>query len=551
MRQPKSKALRFLIKNLREKINEKKESEKINSPGEENLFNRRKFISEGSKGVLAVALASSLPMLNSCNSDNDTSKKNKNEIPKKNIHIAIIGGGIAGLHCAYQLQKAGIKATVYEASNRLGGRILTHYNDSTGLGIFPEFGGDFIDSGHTDMLNLAKEFNLELIDLEKERKDQNLISDVFYFNNRNIPEAEIIKEFNKISGKISADIESLGEEYTTASAIQLDNTPLSKYIENLACAKWMKQLLNASFTAEYGLDCSEQSTLNFLDMINPDTKEGFFVFGDSDERFRIKGGNSKIIESLKEKLDTRQIKKAHLLTSIEDAENDQFKLSFDKEEPVFADYVVMTIPFTILRKVKLDLKDMSAEKRKCIDELGFGNNTKLVMVYDGSPWKEAPNKATGRVCQENITNGWDGGYTKTDNNSHGAYVCYFGGKFSEDLSKSSFMNPMTPPSHKWRTELPDETVLKLSKELDRSFKGCHKKFVNKHVFVNWIDYPYTKGSYSCYKTGQWSTIAAHVKMPIGKILFAGEHCSRNFQGFMNGGAESGREAAEELKVLLG
>ena len=70
--------------------------------------------------------------------------------------------------------------------------------------------------------------------------------------------------------------------------------------------------------------------------------------------------------------------------------------------------------------------------------------------------------------------------------------------------------------------------------------------MNKHVFVNWIQYPYTKGSYSCYKTGQWTTIAGEEIKPNGNVFFAGEHCSRNFQGFMNGGAETGRMAAEEI-----
>src|SRR6266498_3378615 len=39
--------------------------------------------------------------------------------------IAIVGAGLAGLHCAYRLLQAGVVAHVYEASNRVGGRICT------------------------------------------------------------------------------------------------------------------------------------------------------------------------------------------------------------------------------------------------------------------------------------------------------------------------------------------------------------------------------------------------------------------------------------------
>ena len=545
MRRPKSSLLRSIIKSIQTQITQKNESE--SKSGNENLrvFNRRKFIAESTKVTLVAALASSLPLLNSCSSGNQD-KKNDSSEKKKKIHIAIIGGGIAGLNCAYQLQKAGISSTVYEGSRRVGGRILTHYNNTMGINIFPEFGGDFLDSSHTDMLSLVKEFNLELIDLEKERVAKNLKSETYFFDKRNIPEKEIIKEFSKISAKIKNDIDSLGENYDTPEAIALDNTPLDQYIKSLNCAKWLQKILTASFTAEYGLECTEQSTLNLLGMINSETSNGFQVFGDSDERFRVKGGNSKVIEALTKKLGENGIKKNYQLVSISDTSDNTYQLSFDNKEKIIADYVVMAIPFTMLKNVKMELKAMTKEKTKCIDELGMGNNTKLVLAYDGSPWKDAPNKATGRLCQAEITNGWDGGYNKEDDNPYGVYVCYFGGDFSQKLSDISFKNGMAPPTHVWRTELPDATVNRLSKDVDQSFPGTHKKFKKKHVFVNWIDYPYTKGSYSCYKTGQWTTIAGEEIKPVGNVFFAGEQCSRDFQGFMNGGAETGRVASEEI-----
>jgi monoamine oxidase len=77
---------------------------------------------------------------------------------------------------------------------------------------------------------------------------------------------------------------------------------------------------------------------------------------------------------------------------------------------------------------------------------------------------------------------------------------------------------------------PDTTVDGLVNELDKVFVQSKKKFLGKHIFVNWIDFPYAKGSYSCYKPGQWSTIAGKEIEPVGHFFFAGEHCSENFQG---------------------
>ena len=82
--------------------------------------------------------------------------------------------------------------------------------------------------------------------------------------------------------------------------------------------------------------------------------------------------------------------------------------------------------------------------------------------------------------------------------------------------------------------------------MDKIFKGAKTNFTGKYDFARWFTNPYVKGSYAGYKTGQWTTIAGKEIGPVGNIFFAGEHCSSNFQGFMNGAAETGRMAAESI-----
>ena len=80
-----------------------------------------------------------------------------------NARIAIVGGGMAGLNTAYKLQKAGLRATIYEGADRTGGRIFTATN-LLGDGLTTELGGEFIDSTHEEMLALMDEFGLERLD---------------------------------------------------------------------------------------------------------------------------------------------------------------------------------------------------------------------------------------------------------------------------------------------------------------------------------------------------------------------------------------------------
>jgi len=48
--------------------------------------------------------------------------------------------------------------------------------------------------------------------------------------------------------------------------------------------------------------------------------------------------------------------------------------------------------------------------------------------------------------------------------------------------------------------------------------------------------PYLLGSYSYWRVGQYTLFAGAEKEPAGHCYFAGEHCSTDFQGFMEGGA---------------
>ena len=61
----------------------------------------------------------------------------------------------------------------------------------------------------------------------------------------------------------------------------------------------------------------------------------------------------------------------------------------------------------------------------------------------------------------------------------------------------------------------------------------------------WRD-PHLKGSYACWLVGQYTLFAGYERRRQGRCHFAGEHCSINFQGYMEGAAEEGRRAANEI-----
>ena len=69
----------------------------------------------------------------------------------------------------------------------------------------------------------------------------------------------------------------------------------------------------------------------------------------------------------------------------------------------------------------------------------------------------------------------------------------------------------------------------------------------------WTGYRWTKGSYSYWKVGQYTDFSGYEKAmqgPANQIHFAGEHCSQDFQGYMEGGASEGVRAAGEVLAAL-
>ena len=74
--------------------------------------------------------------------------------------VVIIGGGLAGLVAAYELKRAGPRAVVLEAQNRVGGRIYTLRTFAPGL--YAEAGGMRIPRAHDLTLEYCDQFGLPL-----------------------------------------------------------------------------------------------------------------------------------------------------------------------------------------------------------------------------------------------------------------------------------------------------------------------------------------------------------------------------------------------------
>ncbi len=448
--------------------------------------------------------------------------------------VVIVGAGIAGLNAAYVLKKAGVRADVYEASSRSGGRMLSA-RDLLAPGLVTELGGEFIDSSHVDILTLAQEFGLTLLDRQAD-SEANLRT-AYFFGGRHYSERQVVEAFRPLATRISKDAATLGEviDYKNpGNAVALDKLSVGAYLDKIGAHGWVRQFLKVAYITEYGLDEGEQSALNLITMISTDVSAGKIqVFGDSDERYKISGGNASITEHLTQRLGG-QVQFGYRLEALHRRATG-YTLSFQTPNQsvrdVHADYVLLTLPFSVLREVRIML-DLPHYKTQAIQELGYGTNAKILVGTTQRLWRKLT--YSGEVFSDQpFQFAWDNSQGQAG--VAGGLTLFSGGKAGVEVGHDT----------------PEHQANRLMAGMERVFPGVRATLTSKVARHHWPSAPYSKGSYACYRPGQWTTIAGAEFEPVGNLYFAGEHCSTDFQGFMNGGAETGRRAAQALLAVVG
>ena len=483
-------------------------------------INRKNFIKHTALAGVAIGASG---LLDSCK---------KEEAPagglKRDVKIGIVGAGIAGLHAAYVLKKAGYYTRVFEASDRAGGRMFS----SPGLvadGVVTEMGGEFIDSDHQDMLDLAAEFGFSLLDTQV-ASETALNAYAYYFNNQAYSLTDLATVVQQYLPVIQADIDSLPDVIgyqNTAGATDLDMLSITNYLDSRGISGWFRSFIVSAYTTEYGLNADEQSSINLLFLIGVDANNNFSIFGGSDERYKIAGGNQQI--PLKLAQEVPEVNYSSALQRIRRT-GTGYTLSFNGSREYFFDYVVLAIPFTILRNIDIQV-DLPTVKKKSIAELGYGTNAKVIAGFNSRPWRDLGNTGYSFTDQPFMC-GWDSSQLQAGTN--GAFTFFNGG------TEGKYCNNIPAP----------QKAQEYLTQLDKMYPGASPHFNGKSNLMHWPGYQYTLGSYASYKVSQWTSIAGAEIETVDKLYFAGEHCSFDFQGYMNGGAETGRRAAEAILLKI-
>ena len=448
--------------------------------------------------------------------------------------VAVFCAGLAGLTAARRLRQAGIAATVYEASERLGGRCWT------GRGTFAEgqlyeHGGELIDNGHLQTKHLVQELGLQLDNLvQAEAPGTELLG---YFDGEAYTRAEMSSDLKTIWQQLHKDVSAAS--YPTTYTI---STPRGRELDQLSITDWIERyvpggldsrlgrLLDVAYTIEYGADSSEQSVLNMLYLLGYVGPGQFRIFGKSNEKYHVRGGNDLVVDRLAAGLEG-QVETGQELVAIAETGGGRYTLTFrtgSGTTTVTVDHVILTVPFSIMREsVDWSQAGFGTVKATAIEEMGMGTNSKLHLQFTDRHWRTlAANGETysdrGYQCTWEVSRAQPG--------AAGILVDYTGGTIGASFGQGT----------------PTTRAQQFLEQLEPVLPGISAKW-NGHATVDfWPGYEWTKGSYSYWKVGQYTSFGGVEGERSGNCHFAGEHTSLDFQGYLNGAIETGERAAAEV-----
>jgi monoamine oxidase len=231
--------------------------------------------------------------------------------------------------------------------------------------------------------------------------------------------------------------------------------------------------------------------------------------------------------------------------------NNTFTLTFDAPEgtvDIVADHVIMAIPFSVLRTIlTTDAAYRGAGfnslKQTAITQLGYGKNAKLQLQFDTRYWRQSGHPwgvTTGTSFSDTgYQNSWD--VTRGQAGATGILVDYTGG----GVPLASFTGNPNDPA------VVEQFARTFLDQIEDVFPGVSRHWNGRATLDVPLTNPNLLGSYSYWKVGQYTKFSGYEGVRQGNCHFAGEHCSSNFQGFMEGGAEEGQRAAQEILTDYG
>jgi monoamine oxidase len=429
--------------------------------------------------------------------------------------ILIAGAGLAGLTAADALRRRGVRVRVIEPRRRLGGRVWTVRDD----GVAPfhaEAGGDFIDGSHTALRALVRGLGLSLVRVL--RSGFGLAASIDDRIRVQHSQKRTWQGLERALKRDQASFAAAGRDWQSSVAASIARRSLA---ETLAARGTPREVcaMAVALRGFYLADPASLSTLVAVEQTLGDDDPGAVAM------FRIRGGNDRLVEALARR-SRAEILLGHAVRKVtESARGVRVAVeSAGVVDHIDADYLIVTAPASVLRQWQFEphLRDT---QRRAFDTVSYGQATKVLLTFAERWWRH---RSTGFGTNLPIGAVWE---AAEEQRGSAMLTLLAGGNASPQL----------------QAILEREDVEGLVSRL--RWLGTPKGLRPTAWSVTWEADPWARGGYAVFGPSFDPGLRFELARAHGRVLFAGEHTSRDWQGYMNGAVESGLRVAEELGAL--
>jgi monoamine oxidase len=472
----------------------------------------------------------------------------------KATSVAVVGGGLAGLMAARELARRGVKVTLFEARNQLGGRVRS--NTTFSKGRITEEGAELIGSFHTTWLALARKYKLAMISrmdehlYEREGLHEKLdldrpLSMTEIWDLEQQTKTRVLARFSDAASKIKdaskpweqpelRKFDNISVAEVLEKKYKVDrNGPIWKQLEFLLVNNEVAPLEQMNFL---GLLCKVRAAQD-VKFRSDGPYAKLMRYWNELEIFRCADGCQKLATEIAKEIQNSYGATVLLNTAVTqiDLSAQGVTLNYRQGVPgqtlvpwvpgVFAaDYVILAIPPSVWGGVRVKANGKEAQPENYIGPQGMGPAVKYFTDVKERFWIEKNTAPSGGSLK--LGQVWEGTDNQTRVGNQGIVLSVFAGPI---LKGGNVPAPAD-----------------FDPELKRLYPG-YAGNVNNTLFTNWPKEPFIMTGYAAPSIGQIFKIGDKLTKPYqGRLFFAGEHTQMDFFGYMEGALRSGERAARNL-----